>query len=441
MKRPVTEYAKSNGVHIAYQVTGAGPIDLVFVPGFVTHLELAWESPASVHLIERLSSFARLIRFDKRGTGMSDRVSVATLEERMDDVRAVMDAAGSTRAAMFGVSEGGPMSLLFAATYPERTTALVLYAAFAKRLWSDDYPIGVPTLDREAYLRLIEQQWSGDADISIVAPSFGHDPNFREAFTRARRMSASPGAALDLARMTTEIDVRHVLPAIHVPTLILHRVHDRDVAVGNSRYLAEHIAGARLVEFPEGDHWLSAGNPDPLLDEIEEFLTGVRHGPEPDRLLTTLLFVDVVSSTERAAAIGDQSWREVKEAYYALVRRHLERFRGREVDTAGDGFLAMFDGPARAIRCGIAIVETVKQLGIRVRAGLHTGEVECGRDGVSGLAVHIGARVAGHAGADEVLVSRTVKDLVTGASIGFQDRGAHVLKGIPGEWHLFAAHG
>lgn len=409
------------------------------VSGFVSHLDIGWDSPAWVQAVDRLGSFSRLIRFDKRGTGMSDRVSVATFEERMDDVRAVMDAAGSARAAIFGISEGGPMSLLFAATYPDRTTALLLYGAFAKRLWSTDYPIGVPGFDREAYLDLIERQWSGEADLSIAAPSLANDPKFREEFTKARRMSASPGAALAIARMTTEIDVRDVLPAIHVPTLILHRVSDRDVTVDNGRYLAAHIAGAKLKEFPDGDHWVLTGDTGAILDEIEEFLTGVRHAPDLDRVLTTILFTDIVRSTERAAELGDHRWGELKTAHHALVRRELDRFRGREVDTAGDGFCAMFDGPARAVRCAAAIRDGVTQLGIQIRAGLHTGEVEVGRDGITGLAVHIAARIVSQAAPGEALVSSTVRDLVTGASIEFEDRGLHGLKGVPGEWRIFAA--
>ena len=350
MTRPITQYAKSGDVHIAYQIIGSGPIDLVMVPGFVSHLDLGWDDPATVHLRDRLSSFSRLIRFDKRGTGMSDRVPVATLEERMDDVRAVMDAVGSARAAILGISEGGPMSLLFAATYPDRVTALVLYGAFAKRLWSPDYPVGVPSLDRQAYLELIERQWSDNADLSIVAPSLAHDAAARERFAVARRMSASPGAALAIARMNSEIDVRHVLPAIHVPTLVLHRAPDRDVTVENGRYWAANIPGARYVEFPTGDHWMTTGDIDAILDEIEEFLTGVRHGPEADRILATVLFTDVVGSTTHAAAIGDHRWAELRSAHHAVVRRELARFRGREIDTAGDGFFATFDGPARVLR-------------------------------------------------------------------------------------------
>ena len=438
MKRPVTQYAKSGDVHIACQITGSGPLDLIWVPGFMSHLDLMWDEPTYMHMFERLGSFSRLIRFDKRGTGMSDRVSVATLEERMDDVRSVMDTVDSAEAAIFGVSEGGPMSLLFAATFPERTTALVLYGAFAKRLWSPDYPVGVPELDRQAYLDLISQKWSGQADLSIVAPSMTQDADASERFAQYRRMSASPGAALAIARMNSEIDVRHVLPSIHVPTLILHRVHDCDVTVENGRYLAANIPGARYVELPEGDHLFSTGDTSVILDEIEEFLTGVRRGPELDRVLTTVLFTDIAGSTERAAEVGDQRWSQLKSGHHALIRRELTRFRGREVDTAGDGFLAMFDGPARAIRCAMAIILGVQQLGINIRAGIHTGEVEVAPDGISGLAVHIGARVMSLAAPGEVLVSSTVKDLVAGANINFEDCGVHTLKGVPGEWQVFA---
>jgi class 3 adenylate cyclase len=437
--RPETRYAKSGDVHIAYQVIGSGPLDLVYIPGFVSHLELAWDNPSIAHIFERLSSFARLIVFDKRGTGMSDRVPIATLEERMDDLRAVMDAAGSERAALIGISEGGPMSLLFTATYPARTGALVLYGSFAKRLWSPDYPVGVPAIDRQAYLDLIAQQWGDEADLTRSAPSIADDPGARKRFAMSRRLSASPGAAVAIARMNSEIDVRHVLPTIRVPTLILHRATDRDVTVENGRYLAEHIPGARYVEFPEGDHIAATiGDVDPVLDEVEEFLTGVRHGPTSDRVLATVLFTDILGSTERAAAMGDQSWRELKGAHHRIVRNELARFRGQEVDTAGDGFFATFDGPARAIRCASAIRHAVQRLGIEIRAGLHTGEVEVGHDGVTGLAVHIGARVMAMAGPEEVLVSSTVKDLVAGAGIEFLERGTHVLKGVPGEWRLFA---
>jgi pimeloyl-ACP methyl ester carboxylesterase len=302
---PEIRYARSGDVHIAYQVTGSGSLDLVFVPGFVSHLQLEWENPIFAHIFHRLAAFARVIRFDKRGTGMSDRVPIATLEERMDDLRAVMDATGTTRAAIFGASEGGPMSLLFAATYPDRVASLILYGSFAKRLWAPDYPIGVPTLDRQAYLDLIEQQWGEEADLSVVAPSLAHHQGARRRFAATRRMSASPGAALAIARMNSEIDLRHVLPVIRVPTLVLHRVGDRDVKVENGRYLAANIPGARYIELPGDDHLLTTiGDADRLLDEVEEFLTGVRHGPEPDRVLATLLFTDIVASTERASTLN-----------------------------------------------------------------------------------------------------------------------------------------
>ena len=436
---PETRYARSGDVHIAYQVTGSGPLDLVVVSGFVSHVQLYWDNPVFAHFARRLGAFARLIRFDKRGTGMSDRVPIATLEERMDDLRAVMDATGTTRAAIYGASEGGPMSLLFAATYPERVSSLILYGSFAKRLWAPDYPIGVPTLDRQAYLDLIEQQWGEQADLSVVAPSLAHDEEARRRFATIRRMSASPGAALTIARMNSEIDVRHVLPVIGVPTLVLHRVGDRDVQVENGRYLAANIRGARCVEFPGDDHLITTiGDADALADEVEEFLTGVRHGPEPDRVLATLLFSDIVGSTERASTLGDQRWRELKAGHHTIVREELKRFRGTEVDTAGDGFFARFDGPARAIRCARTMGQRVRTLGIEIRSGLHTGEVEVGEDGVTGLAVHIGARVMGLAGPGDVLVSSTVKDLVAGAGIDFEERGAHVLKGVPGQWQLFA---
>jgi len=438
--RPETKYARSGDVHIAYQVTGSGSLDLVYVPGFVSHLELAWDAPATAHMFDRLGTFARLIRFDKRGTGMSDRVPIATLEERMDDLRAVMDAVGSERAALMGVSEGGPMSLLFAATYPARTSALVLYAAFAKRLWSPDYPIGVSEIDRAAYLDLIAQRWGEEADVSVVAPSLAHDPEARRRFAMSRRMSASPGAALAIVRMNSEIDVRHVLPVIRIPTLILHRATDRDVAVGNGRYLAEHIPGARYVEFPAGDHRATApGDFDAELDEVEEFLTGVRHGPAPDRVLATIMFTDIVGSTERVTALGDQLWRELKAAHDKLARAELTRFRGQEIDSAGDGFFATFDGPARAIRCAMAISLGVKPLGLDIRSGIHTGECEVMGPKLGGIAVHIGARVAALAAPGEVLVSSTVKDLVAGSGLRFRERGWYELKGVPGEWRLYSA--
>ncbi len=439
--RPETHYAKSGGVNIAYQVVGKGTFDLVYVMGWVTNLDYFWEEPSYARFLNRLASFSRLILFDKRGTGLSDRVhetDLPTLEQRMDDVRAVMDAVGSQRAALFGVSEGGPMSALFAATFPERTSALVLYGSYAKRIWAVDYPWAPTPEERQTFFDAIQQGWGGTVDLATMAPSMVDDLRFRDWWAAYLRLSASPSAALAIARMNTEIDIRHMLPAIRVPTLIMHRVGDLDMDVGGARYMAEHIPDARYVELSGDDHLVWVGDQDAVLDEVEEFLTGVRRGPEPDRVLATILFVDVVGSTERAAAIGDRRWRDLLEGYYALVRRELSRYRGKEIDTAGDGMFAIFDGPARAVRCANAIRDGVPSLGIEVRAGLHTGEIELVGDHAGGIAVHIGARVAAHAGAREVMVSSTVKDLVAGSGLVFEDRGIHPLKGVPGEWRLFA---
>jgi pimeloyl-ACP methyl ester carboxylesterase len=441
---PETHYAKSGDVHIAYQVVGEGPLDLVHIPGYVSNLEEVWEEPHARKFLERLASFSRLILFDKRGTGLSDPVPIAalpTLEQRMDDLRAVMDAAGSERAAVFGHSEGGVMSVLFAATYPERTTALITLGTFAKRIWSPDYPWAPTPEQRELDYADVERSWGQEIDLDVYAPSMAGDRAFEAWFLRYFRRSASPQAALALLKMNTQADIRNVLPAVRVPTLVMNRVDDRDVNVGEARYIAARIPGAKLVELPGADHTLWVGDVEPLLDEIEEFLTGVRRGPDPDRVLATVLFTDIVGSTERAAAIGDRAWSELVERHHAAVRTELGRFRGREVDTAGDGFLATFDGPARAVRCAGASVEAVRELGLELRAGVHTGEVEVAGEKVRGLAVHIGARVAGLAGAGEILVSSTVKDLVAGSGIEFSERGKHELKGVPGEWQLFAVTG
>jgi class 3 adenylate cyclase len=436
---PETRYAKSGDVNIAYQVTGEGPFDLVYVPGWISNIELMWEEPAHARLLGRLASFSRLILFDKRGTGMSDPVALErlpTLEQRMDDVRAVMDAAGSERAALFGSSEGGLMSVLFAATYPDRTHALVTHAIYAKRLWSPDYPWAPTPEARTAEIEATERTWGGGMDISALAPSA--DEAFRRRAVAYFRRSASPGAAVALLRMNTEIDVRPALPTIGVPTLVLQRVGDIDVNVEEARWIAEQIPGAKLVELPGDEHLIWAGDVDGLADEVEEFLTGSRPAPASDRVLATVLFTDIVGSTERASQLGDRRWRDVLEQHHRLVRRELERFRGREVDTAGDGFLATFDGPARAVRCGRSIQQAVDELGLEVRAGLHTGEVELAGEKVAGIAVHTGARVAALARPGEVLVSSTVKDLVAGSGLKFVDRGTHELKGVAGEWRLYA---
>lgn len=440
MDRPQTRYARSGEINIAYQVVGNGSLDLVCVMGWVSHLDLYWEEPTAARFLNRLASFSRLILFDKRGTGLSDRVPIKdlpTLEQRMDDVRAVMDAVSSARAALLGVSEGGPMSALFAATYPERTAALVMYGSYARRMWDTDHPWAPTEDDRDSWLRHIYEEWGTPLDLDERAPSAAKDPRFRQWWATYLSRSASPGAALALSTMNAEIDIRHVLGTIRVPTLILHRADDHTLRVEGARYMAERILGAKYVELPGEDHLPWVGDQDAILDEIEEFLTGVRRGPESDRVLATVMFLDVVGSTERAAALGDRGWRDLLESYYAVVRRELERYRGREVDTAGDGLLATFDGPARAIRCAVAACQAVKSLGIETRAGLHTGEVEMLGDSIGGIAVHIGARVGAMAGPNEVLVSSTVKDLVAGSGIEFQDRGIHSLKGVPGEWRLF----
>jgi pimeloyl-ACP methyl ester carboxylesterase len=435
----VTRYAKSADVSIAYQVVGDGPFDLVYVPGWISNVELMWEEPAHAHVLGRLASFSRLILFDKRGTGLSDPVPLdrlPTLEERMDDVRAVMDAAGSQRAAVFGFSEGGVMSALFAATYPERTAALALYGTFAKRIWSPDYPWAPTPEARQRELEELERAWAERMDLDQLAPS--ESEAFKSRLASYFRRSASPGTAVALLRMNTQHDIRHILPSIQVPTLVVHRRDDRDVKVEEGRWIASQIPGAEYVELPGDCHTLWGGDTDAVVDELEEFLTGVRRGPQVDRVLATVLFTDIVGSTRKAVELGDRRWRELLAAHDAAVRRQLERFRGREIDTAGDGFFATFDGPARAVRCATSIRDAVRPLGLEIRAGLHTGECELAGENVRGIAVHTGARVAALAAAGEVLVSSTVKDLVAGSGIDFEERGEHELRGVPGSWRLYA---
>ncbi len=433
-----TKYAKSGDVHIAYRVFGDGPRDIVLIPGTISHVELYWELPMNEYLLKRLTSFSRVIVFDKRGQGLSDRVAEQTLEERIGDVRAVMDAAGSKRATIYGWSEGGAMSLMFAATYPERASALVLYGTFAS-MKAD--PLAVTQEQFELLLDGLVTHWGEGILVPLNAPSRRDDEAFVQWTGRLERAAASPGAILALLRANYEIDVRHILPSIQVPTLILHRKGDALVPVTAGRYLAQHIPGAKYVELPGDDHLLQALDQDVLdllLDEIEEFITGAHRRPEADRVLATVMFTDIVGSTERAAELGDRQWRELLSNYYAAVRKELAAFRGREVNTAGDGLLATFDGPARAIRCACSIRERVRPLGLRVRTGLHTGECELIGDDVGGIAVHIGARVEATASPDEVLVSSTVKDLVAGSGLRFADRETHRLKGVPGEWRLYA---
>jgi len=436
---PETRYAKSGNVNVAYQVLGKGSPDLVFVPGWVSNIDMFWEQPDFTRFLTRLASFSRLILFDKRGTGLSDRVSdMPSLEVRMDDVRAVMDAVGSERAALFGNSEGGPMCALFAATYPTRTVALIMAGSYARKTAAPDYPWGPTEEAFSASIDEAEREWGGPVVIEQRAPSMAGDEGFRQWWGRFARASASPAAAAMVQRMNAQIDIRHLLPAIHVPTLILHSVNDRIVDVGASRYMAGRISGAKLVELHGADHVPYLSDAGPIADEIEEFLTGTRHSPEADRVLATVFFTDIVGATESAARLGDRRWHDLLDSHHALVRGELARFRGREMDNAGDGFFATFDGPARAVRCACAISNAVRSLGIQIRAGLHTGECEVMGDKVGGIAVHIGARIAAHADAGEVLVSNTVKDLVAGSGLSFRDRGAQSLKGVPGDWRLFA---
>ena len=439
---PSTHYVKSDDVHIAYQVLGEGSFDLLFVPGFVSNVEAIWQSPEQSAFFRRLASFCRLILFDKRGTGMSDRGSqIFALEQRMHDVQAILDEVGSKRTALFGISEGGPMSLLYTATYPERTSALVLYGSYAKRSWAPDYPFGWKDEQWQLVLDDIEHSWGTPQSLSMAmrVPSVAGDQRAAERIASYYRAAASPGAAAAIMRMNREIDVRHVLPVTLVPTLILHRTAERVIDVEHARYMAQCIPGAKLVELPGEDHAPWFGDRDAVLDEVEQFLTGSRYAHQPERVLATVLFADIVGSTERAAALGDRPWRELLEAFYAKVREVLQQYRGREISTSGDGFLAAFDGPARAVRCAGAIRDTVHSLGLEVRCGLHTGECERVGNDLAGIAVHIGARVAALAAPGEVLISQTVRDLVAGSGLALEGRGTHTLKGVPNEWRLFRA--
>jgi DNA-binding winged helix-turn-helix (wHTH) protein/pimeloyl-ACP methyl ester carboxylesterase len=441
MRVPETKYAQSGDVNIAYQVLGDGPLDLVFVMGWISHLEYFWRDPSFARFLRRLASFSRLILFDKRGTGLSDRVplhELPTLEQRMDDVRAVMEAVGSERAALCGVSEGGPMSALFAATYPERTAALVMIGTYAKRIWAPDYPWAPTPEQREHFFEEMREHWGGPIGIEERAPSKVDDPQFRQWWATYLRMGASPGAAVALTKMNAEVDVRHVLPTIRVPTLVLHRAGDTCLKVEEGRYVAERIPDAKYVELPGVDHLPFVGDQDTMLDEIEEFLTGVRHTAEPERVLATVLFARIVDSPQRTAAHGTKGWLDMIQRFRAHISKEIAWFRGREVDMMGTGPLATFDGPARAIRCACAINEYAARLGIEMRAGLHTGECDLlDETRVGGLAVQIGREIRNRAGAGEVLVSHTVKDLVAGSGLHFGECGTQVFEKIPGEWQLY----
>jgi class 3 adenylate cyclase len=443
MELPETQYAHVAGSDtvVAYQVFGEGP-DLVIAPPILSHVEFQWEEPHFARFLTRLASFCRVIMFDKRGTGLSDAMPggrVPTLEERMDDMLAVMDTVGAERPTLFGYGEGGPLCVLFSATYPDRAMSLILCNATARTLRDDDYPWGWDPNPEE------NPPWQGMAEwgksvpnLERFSPTLVHDESFVKWYLRFQRLSASPSMGRELAKVSDQIDVRRVLPAVNVPTLVMHRKDNMLVSFENGRYLADHIPGAKFVELPGVDHWPWMVGAEDVIEEIFEFVTGHRHEPEVDRVLATILFTDIVGSTERAAEIGDRRWRDLLEEHYLIIRRELERYRGREIDTAGDGFLAIFDGPARAIRSACSSVQSMKSLGIEIRAGLHTGECELVGNSVAGIAVHIAARVAALASASEILVSSTVKDLVAGSGIQFEDQGTKALKGVPEEWRVFS---
>jgi class 3 adenylate cyclase len=436
--QPRTQYAKSGDVHIAYQVFGEGAVDLVFVPGFVSHIENYWDEPNFARWLRRLGNFSRVIMFDKRGTGLSDQVSeLPGMDQRMDDVRAVMDAVGIERAAIFGISEGGSLATLFAATHPERSQALIIYGGFAQ------FSSWIPTQEAmESLFQYIDKSWGSGEGWLKFAPTKEGDLAFQQWWGKFERLGASPGAVKTLMRMNSQIDITEILPSVNVPTLVIHRKDDLLVRVEAGRLLAERIPGAKYVELSGADHLPFVGeNSDRILDEMEHFLTGETSTPSVERVLATVVFTDIVGSTARAEALGDQAWGDLLDLHDKAVRKELERFRGNEVKWTGDGFLAAFDGPARAIQCALAIVNTVRALGLEVRAGIHTGEVDFVKNDIRGIAVHIASRVADLANAGDVVVSRTVKDLVAGSGIAFQDYGTHELKGVPDRWMLFRASG
>ncbi|TDI50928.1 MAG: adenylate/guanylate cyclase domain-containing protein [Acidobacteria bacterium] len=442
---PTTQYAKVGDLHIAFQVVGDGPLDLVFVPGWVSNVELGWEEPRQASFLRGLASFARLILFDKRGTGLSDPVPIdrpPTLEDRMADVNAVMDAANVDRAALFGFSEGGAMSALFGATYPDRISSLVLWGATPRISWADDWPWGVTRSEGIAQLKSVESgQFNEHFGLDFFVPGVADEPDMVRWWNRTSRLSASPGMYVALIKANGATDVRSVLPTISVPTLILHRSDDTVVDVRASRYMAEHIPGARLVELPGGDHWPWIGDSDAALGEIQQFLVGSRPEPQIDRFLTTVLFTDIVDSTVKADELGDRAWTKLLDIHDGFSKDQLALFGGKWVKSTGDGMLATFDGPGRAIQCAMSLLERARDHGLELRAGLHTGEAERRGDDIAGMAVHIAARVSALAGANEVLVTSTVRDLVAGSGVRFEDRERITLKGVPGEWLLLAVSG
>jgi len=436
---PPTQYAKSGDVHVAYQVIGDGATDLVLAPGIVSNIELMWEQRTWVTFLRRLESFARVVVFDRRGMGSSDRrVDLPTIEIQMDDLRAVMDAAGSERATLVGVDDGGAMAALFAASFPDRANALVLYASLARYSYAPNYPDGFRPEVRDRFEGFYEKRWGSGDDIAILVPSRVGDEDFARWWGRLQRLNTSPGEAIALLNYVWDLDVRAILSTIRVPTVVIHRRGDRFVPVQHGRYLADHIPGASFRELDGNDHVPWAGDTESIIGEVEELVTGIRSPPDRDRVLATVLFTDIVDSTAHLTELGDARWRTVLDRHDALVDHALERYRGRKVNPTGDGLLAMFDGPARAVRCACAIRDGVEALGIEVRAGVHTGEIELRGDDVAGVAVHIGARVASLAEAGKVLVTRTVTDLVAGSGIAFADLGERDLKGLPGAWHIYA---
>ena len=436
-------YARNkDGRYVAYQVTGDGPLDLVFIPDWVTNLDIMREEPTIDDFLNRLASFSRLICFDKRGTGLSDPISLGDLptpEEWMHDVCTVLDDQGIDKAVVFGHAEGGSMAMMFAATHPDRTEALVLMDTSAKRVREDDYPAGIPRETADTLIEQVVGVWGNGIAMTVAAPSLVGDPAAVERRGRLERLSMSPGQFATTYPTTYQHDLRSLLPTIQSPTLVVHRKGNRYMRIDNGRFLAEHIEGARLVEVEGDDHFFHAGDTEAVLGPVQEFLTGTREVPDHDRVLATVLFTDIVDSTAHAARLGDQGFAALMDRHHALVRKELARFRGREVDTAGDGFFATFDGPARAVRCAMAIRDVLRPLGIEMRAGAHIGECELMGDKVGGIAVHIGARVMGLAEPGEIRVSRTVKDLVAGSGLAFETRGHHALKGVDGDWELFAA--
>jgi pimeloyl-ACP methyl ester carboxylesterase len=435
---PETRYAKSGDVHVAYQTVGNGPIDLVLVPGWVSNIEIFWEEPALVRFLQRLSSFSRLILFDKRGTGLSDRVCYTpTLEERMEDVRAVMDAVQSERASLVGYSEGGPMCSLFAATYPERTSSLIMIGSYARRTRTLDYPWGISLERFEAFLKQIETKWGEAVGLESRAPSLAQDPIFKRWWARFLRLSASPATAIALTRMNSEIDIRKVLPTIRVPTLIIHAERESVTNVEEGRYLSENIPQARFETVPSEDHLPWVGCPELILDKIEAFVTGSISKPNISRALYTVMFTDIVTSTELVSQVGDRHWQTILKAHNKAVRHELSVYGGREIDTAGDGFFTAFDGPARAIHCALAIRKALQEIKLPVRIAIHIGECEVIDEKLAGIAVHIAARILAEAPPDHILVSQTVKDLVAGSGIKFNDIGMHTLKGVPEKWRLY----